>query len=168
MEAAHENGSVGDRGRYAGSDWARRFRQASAAKRRYSTVGNVPGNVEQSDSRGALFDSADRKSAREVDPTKYLESLGFLVMRAGPCDLSATINGREVYRLTKQKEGHWLWCDYEGRTGGDNIDLVQTIEPDIAFHEAIKILMSTGLNQVNKTQSNRDFRDTVDTPEPGF
>jgi len=42
-----------------------------------------------------------------------------------------------VYRVTQQKDGHYVWCDHYGNAGGDNIDLVKEIEPGLGFAEAV-------------------------------
>jgi len=78
----------------------------------------------------------DRQSARELDPTSYLEACGYSVKREGP-HLSIRDNDDEVYRINQKPDGHWLWCDRYGNHGGDNIDLVQEIEPSISFAEAV-------------------------------
>lgn len=42
--------------------------------------------------------------------------------------LSVKAGGDEAYRVTRQQDGRWLWCDRYGNDGGDNIDLVREIE----------------------------------------
>jgi len=108
-------------------DWASRFKQASAAKRRAKSgeLGKPPRVAE-----------IDRQSARELDPTAYLEACGYTVKRQGR-HLSVRYNGDEVYRVTRRRDGRWLWCDRYGNVGGDNIDLVREIEPGTSFAEAV-------------------------------
>jgi hypothetical protein len=74
--------------------------------------------------------------ARQVDPTAYLEAQGYTVTREGR-HLSVSANGDEVYRVTRQQDGHYVWCDHYGNAGGDNIDLVREITPGTDFAEAV-------------------------------
>lgn len=122
--------------RGSGSHWASRFKQASATKRRTKDgeLGNAA--IEQGDARGARVTEPDRQSARQLDPTPYLERVGYTVKREGR-HLSVRLRGDEIYRITQKPDGHWLWCDLYGNHGGDNIDLVQEIEPGIGFAEAV-------------------------------
>lgn len=128
-------------GRDGGSDWASRFRQASAAKRRDAGAGILPGGVGEGDTRGAGIDPADRQSAREINPTAYLENSGFTVKPVGH-HLSVRLGTDEIYRITQQQDGHWLWCDRAGKEGGDNIDLVREIQPGMGFIEAVYQLLA--------------------------
>ncbi|WP_079419714.1 toprim domain-containing protein [Thiomonas intermedia] len=45
--------------------------------------------------------------------------------------------GDEIYRLTQQSDGTWLWCDHLGQQGGDLIALVQDIMPGTSFPDAV-------------------------------
>ena len=58
------------------------------------------------------------------------------------------MGGDEVYRLTKQHGGHWLWCDLYGNDGGDNIDLVREIEGVEGFSDAVYRLVSAPIQPV--------------------
>lgn len=51
--------------------------------------------------------------------------------------LSVKAGGDEVYRVTRQQDGRYLWCDRYGNNGGDNIDLVREIEPGTGYAEAV-------------------------------
>jgi len=51
--------------------------------------------------------------------------------------LSVRAGGDEAYRVTRQQDGRWLWCDRYGNDGGDNIDLVREIEPGTGYAEAV-------------------------------
>ncbi len=51
--------------------------------------------------------------------------------------LSVRAGGDEAYRVTRQQDGRWLWCDRYGNDGGDNIDLVREIEPATGYAEAV-------------------------------
>ncbi len=124
------------RGRDAGSDWASRFKQASAAKRRAADGGLGQRDLEQGHAQGARVAGTDRQSARELDPTAYLEASGYTVKREGR-HLSVKAGGDEAYRVTRQQDGRWLWCDRYGNDGGDNIDLVREIEPGTGYAEAV-------------------------------
>lgn len=123
-------------GRVAGSDWASRFRQASAAKRRNTGTRNLSEGVGEGHNQGTRVDPEDRQSAREIDPTAYLEACGYIVKQDGR-NLSVKASGEELYRVTRQQDGRWLWCDRYGNNGGDNIDLVREIEPGTGYAEAV-------------------------------
>ncbi|MGC9129228.1 MAG: hypothetical protein ACP5GA_10950, partial [Acidithiobacillus sp.] len=43
--------------------------------------------------------------------------------------------------MTRQQDGHWVWCDHYGNAGGDNIALVREIEPGLTFAESVYRLM---------------------------
>lgn len=58
------------------------------------------------------------------------------------------MGGDEVYRLTKKHQGHWLWCDNYGNSGGDNIALVQEIEGIQGFADAVYRLVSAPIQAV--------------------
>ena len=124
------------RGRDAGSDWANHFKQASAAKRRAADGGLGQRDLEQDHAQGARITETDRQSARKIDPTAYLEASGYTVKREGR-HLSVRTGGDEVYRVTRQQDGCWIWCDRYGNDGGDNIDLVREIEPGTGYAEAV-------------------------------
>ncbi|MEB2392960.1 hypothetical protein, partial [Escherichia coli] len=61
---------------------------------------------------------------------------GYTVKREGR-HLSVKAGGDEAYRVTRQQDGRWLWCDRYGNDGGDNIDLVREIEPGTGYAEAV-------------------------------
>lgn len=129
-----------DSGRNAGGnasrEWSSRFRQASAAKRRATDSGLGANGVEQSHLQGTRVDAADNKTAREIDPSAYLQASGYTVKREGR-HLSVRTNGDEMYRITRKDDGRWLWCDRYGNNGGDNVDLVREIEPGTGYAEAV-------------------------------
>jgi len=152
VEAPGDAGSDSDVGRRRGvagtGDWASRFKQASAARRRAAGAGELPQNVAKRDSQGARVDAEDRQSARELDPSRYLESHGFKVVRDGTVGrhLSVRKDDDELYRLTKKHDGRWLWCDLYGNAGGDNIDLVKEIEDVQGFADAVYRLVSAPIH----------------------
>jgi len=122
--------------RVVGVDMLSRFRQASAAKRRNAGTNGVSEHVPQGNAGRARVDSRDRQASRTTDPTAYLEAAGFTVKKEGR-HLSIRVNEDEVYRVTQKQDGHWLWCDRYGNKGGDNIELVQEVEPGTAYVEAV-------------------------------
>lgn len=124
------------RGRNAGGDWASRFKQASAARRRAADGRLGKRDLEQGNAQRARITETDRQSARELDPTAYLEASGYTVKREGR-HLSVRSGSDEVYRVTRLQDGRYLWCDRYGNTGGDNIDLVREIEPGTGYAEAV-------------------------------
>lgn len=141
------------RGRDAIGGWASRFKQASAAKRRAESSGVGERNLEQGIARGTRVDRADRQSARELDPTAYLESWGYTVKREGRHLSIRSSGGDEVYRVTRQHDGHWVTCDRFENGIGDNIALVQELEPGTGFAESVYKL--SGAPSVAKSTSTR-------------
>lgn len=107
--------------------WNSGFKKKSAEKHQLSLPARVP--------------PADVHAARSADPRRYLEKQGFEVKQDGQCHLSVRSGGEEVYRLTNA-DGAWLYCDKHRSEGGDNIALVQAIEPSISFAEAVYSLTS--------------------------
>lgn len=79
---------------------------------------------------------ADRNAARTMNPTAYLNSCGFEVKQEGR-HFSVLRNGDELYRITCKEDGHFVWTDHYGSKGGDNISLVQEIEPGTSFVQAV-------------------------------
>lgn len=124
------------------NDWASRFKQASAAKRRAAEGRLGQLDLEQGYTQGKRVTATDLKLARELNPTAYLEARGYTVKREGR-HLSVRANDDEVYRLTQQQDGHWLWCDRYCNSGGDNIGLVREIETGIGYTEAVYRLSTT-------------------------
>lgn len=107
--------------------WNSRFKKKSAERRQLSLPTRVP--------------EADVQAARSADPRRYLESQGFEVRRDGQFHFSVRLAGQEVYRLTNTS-GVWLYCDKHRSDGGDNIALVQSLEPTLTFAEAVYSLVS--------------------------
>jgi len=108
--------------------------------------------------------AADRQSARQLDPTAYLEGHGYTVRREGR-HLSVRIGGDEVYRMTRRHDGCWLWCDRRGAYGGDNIDLVREIEPGTSYAEAVYRLL--GMPTVLQRPSEPPKRQPPQLPAQG-
>ena len=124
-----------DNRRVTGTDGLSRFRKASAAKRRGAAEQrNTPAISSKS---GTQTKGNILQDFKQIDPTTYLENQGFTVKQEGR-HLSAQINGDEIYRITeKSDDGRWIWCDRYNNQGGDNIDLVQEIEPGTKFTDAV-------------------------------
>ena len=138
VDADPTDGAGRAAGGLGGAGWNARFKQASAARRRAGEAGGMgAGGVEQGDRAGARVAAADRQQARELDPTEYLESRGYQVVKDGVRHRSVRAHGDEVYRLTKKPDGRWLWCDRLGNDGGDNIDLVAELEPGLGYAESV-------------------------------
>lgn len=136
---AADAGPDSSRGRGSGAsvDWSSGFRKASAAKRRATESKTVRSDRGQGDTERNHIAKSDRQSAREIDPTAYLESQGFEVKRDGQRHLSVRLGGDEHYRGTRQKDGHFVWCDLHRNGIGDNIALVRDIEPGTGFADAV-------------------------------
>ncbi len=137
--------SVGDTGPDVGrSDpggaprggWASHFKQNSAARRRAETSAMGGRPVGQVVGTGAKVAESDRVEARTIDPTDYLEAQGFQVIKEGR-HLSVRLHGDEAYRVTRKDDGHWVTCDLFENGIGDNIALVQELEPGTGFAEAV-------------------------------
>lgn len=111
--------------------WNSGFKKKSAEKHQLSLPARVP--------------DADVLAAKAADPRRYLESQGFEVKQDGQCHLSVRSGGEEVYRLTNTN-GAWLYCDKHRSEGGDNIALVQSLEPSLTFAEAVYSLVSESLS----------------------
>lgn len=136
--AGADSGQRNRRG--AGSDWASRFKQASAAKRRAAERDMGGTSLGERNAKRARVDSADRQSAREIDPIPYLERVGYTVKREGR-HLSVRLHGDEQYRGTLKPDGHYVWCDLYQNGIGDNIDLVNEIDPGSGYADAVYRLL---------------------------
>lgn len=51
--------------------------------------------------------------------------------------MSVRMHGDEAYRCTLKEDGHWVTCDRFENGIGDNIALVQTLEPGTKFAESV-------------------------------
>jgi len=85
----------------------------------------------------------ERQQVRSMDPSEYLESQVFEVVREGR-HLSVRFLDVELYRVTQRAEGHWVSCRHTGEGIGDNIALVQALEPGTSFVEAVRKLQGVG------------------------
>ncbi|ACX95224.1 Relaxase/mobilization nuclease family protein [Halothiobacillus neapolitanus c2] len=139
-----ENSTGADSGRdgqrSGSSDWSRRFREASAAKRRTAERGMGGSRLGERNARRASVADEDRQSAREIDPSSYLKTMGFAVKKQGR-HVSVSLNGDETYRGTLKPDGHFVWCDRYENGIGHNIDLVNEIEPGSGYATAVYRLL---------------------------
>ena len=129
--------------RNAAVDWKARFQLASIARRREreaapsrSSERQVATAVRPGPAQNQGLDRAVVATARAVEPTGYLEAQGYTVRREGR-HLSVRSGSDEYYRITQKPDGHWVACDKYGNGIGDNIALVQEIEPGTRFTEAV-------------------------------
>lgn len=51
--------------------------------------------------------------------------------------MSVRLHGDEAYRVTRKNDGHWVTCDKYENGIGDNIALVQELEPGTGFAESV-------------------------------
>lgn len=116
--------------------WASRFKQNSAAKRDAAERGLGRESVGQVFRAREKVAESDRVEARTIDPTAYLESHGYAVIKEGR-HLSVRMHGDEAYRMTRKDDGHWVTCDRFENGIGDNIALVQELEPGTGFAESV-------------------------------
>jgi hypothetical protein len=149
----------GDGRKFSGGDWSSRFRASSAAKRRAATGSGVSVDDGQRNASREEGNRPDHRAHSTVDPTGYLLSQGFEVKKDGQRHLSVRLHGDELYRLTRRDDlgGKWLWTDLHRNHGGDNIALVQEIEPGTKFADAVYKL--SGIEQrapVQRPAPNRD------------
>ncbi|HRE55900.1 MAG TPA: hypothetical protein PLP22_14065 [Candidatus Competibacter sp.] len=86
-----------------------------------------------------LLDTLRIVESKRVDPTIYLEGMGFTVRKEGR-HLSIRAGQDEHYRITQKNDGHWVACDKTGHGIGDNIALVRDLEPSLGFVEAVERL----------------------------
>ena len=121
----------------AGRDWSSGFRRANAAAGKRKQRGTaVAGGVGAVHEQRKKVDPGDRQQAREVDPTGYLEAAGYEVKKEGR-HLSVLNGADEVYRISRTDAGHWVACDHHANGIGDNIALVQHLEPGTGFAGAV-------------------------------
>lgn len=114
------------------SSWNARFKQASARKRDAATANN-----RQSNTGGNRVTEQDIQQARQIDPSRFLEGVGYTVKRDGKKHFSVLIGKDEAYRLTCKPDGTWLWVDNYGTHGGDNIELVKEITGLTGFADRV-------------------------------
>lgn len=103
------------------TSWSARFR----AKNRPIDTDALP-----------LISDREKHLARATSPQEYLESMGYRVRVEGR-HLSIRIKRDEYFRCTLMPEGHWVSCDNYQNGVGDNIALVQHLEPSLGFVDAV-------------------------------
>ena len=126
----------GGAGSPSSGGWASRFKQNSAARRSAAERGLGGESVGQVLRAREKVAESDRVEARTIDPTAYLEAQGFQVIKEGR-HLSVRQHGDEAYRVTRKDDGHWVTCDRFENGIGDNIALVQELEPGTGFAESV-------------------------------
>ena len=126
----------GSAGSPSSGGWASRFKQAAATKRDAAERGLGRESVGQVLGAREKVAESDRVEARTIDPTVYLEAQGFQVIKEGR-HLSVRQHGDEAYRVTRKDDGHWVTCDRFENGIGDNIALVQELEPGTGFAESV-------------------------------
>jgi hypothetical protein len=86
------------------------YRALSARPRAATASGELrASDVGQGDAARTSSAQGDSQPIRTIiDPIPYLLSKGYSVTREGPAELSVKAVGREIYRLTREKNGHWI------------------------------------------------------------
>jgi hypothetical protein len=106
-------------------NWNSRFKIASAAKRR----------GQDTEYRLQPVERHQIQDAKSVDPRALFEKYGLQVKPVGK-QYSIRKGGDELYRSTF-KSGHWVHCDHYGNGIGDNIAMVQELNPGLKFVDAV-------------------------------
>jgi hypothetical protein len=86
------------------------------------------------------FTDQDKARAKSADPADYLEAKGFTVKREGR-HITATLSDGTEIRSTLRPEGRWVSCDKTSNPIGDNIALIQYLEPGLGFQGAMAVLL---------------------------
>ena len=79
-------------------------------------------------------------AARRVNPRAYLESMGYMVIGN---DERGHLVVDNLMRLDRKPEGHWVACDWHGKAIGDNISLIQYLETQKGFSDAVYSLLGS-------------------------
>ncbi|MBU2843944.1 relaxase/mobilization nuclease domain-containing protein [Acidithiobacillus thiooxidans] len=124
-----------DSGSVTVTNWNDRFKKASAAKRRAKE------QKQDSPDRQADYPSL-RDTAHMADLVAYLESIGLLVKKSGVKDW--VVDDR--YRVTQEKDGHFVWCDWAGVDGGDPINFCVK-EMGLSFQQALADLSGSTITK---------------------
>lgn len=91
----------------AGKDWRLRFKQAQAHASRNS-LKKVEAEKQPARKFGvAGVPEIDRRRAHQVDPTSYLQRIGFTVKRWASGSLSVRAGRNEQYRIDLADNGDW-------------------------------------------------------------
>lgn len=75
------------------------------------------------------------------DPSDLLSAWGYRLEHHRD-RLTAYWHGDERYRLTRTPEGIWQWVDRYGNPGGDLLELMRELDPEIGYAEAAHRLLS--------------------------
>lgn len=117
------------------TNWNDRFKKASAAKRR--------AKEQKQDSPDRQVDYPGlRDAAHMADLVAYLQSIGLSVKKSGVKDW--VVDDR--YRVTQEKDGHFVWCDWAGVDGGDPIDFCVK-EMGLSFQQALADLSGSTITK---------------------
>lgn len=108
------------------SAWNVRFKKASAAKK--SKISQPKKRVE----------TAEIQSAKAVDPASFFSFYGYHVKRIGR--QYSIRQGKDEYYRSTWKNGHWVHCDHYRNGIGDNIAMIQHLDPEKSFIEAVYAL----------------------------
>lgn len=77
------------------------------------------------------------EETKKINPIPFLESFGAKIEHHGKHYV--VLLGKEEYRLTKNEEGKWLWCDKYASRGGDNLSFFNEIR-NLSLSETVKLL----------------------------
>lgn len=127
------------------NSWNARFKAASARKRDSATAASGQSNTARD-----RVNQADIQQARQIDPTRFFEQMGYRVKRDGQRHFSIRHGKDEAYRLTCKRDGTWLWLDNRGNAGGDNIDLVRELTGLDQFVDCVYELVSKSSSDFDK------------------
>ena len=121
----------------------------------------------ESNEKRNVVDKSNIRTSRELDPSDCLRLMGFEVKKDGRNHLSVSLNGDEIYRITKKDDGHYVACDKYGNGIGDNIALIQDIKPDLKFAEAVYKLHAYDLNyKFENKNTTQDIDKKIDLKIP--
>ena len=132
-------------GQPANNRWNARFKAASAKKRDSATAASGQSNTTRN-----RVDTSDIQQARQIDPSRFFEQMGYKIKRDGRRHFSVRIGKDEAYRLTQKPDGVWLWLDNRGNAGGDNIDLVKELTGLETFVDCVYELISKSSSDFDK------------------
>lgn len=135
----------GTSGKQSNNRWNARFKQASAKKRDAATAASRQSNTTRN-----RVNNADIQQARQIDPSRFFEQMGYIVKRDGQRHYSIRHGKDEAYRLTQKPDGTWLWLDNRGNAGGDNIDLVRELTGLDQFVDCVYELVSKSSSDFDK------------------
>jgi len=107
--------------------WNVRFKKKSAAKKR-----------KQASYTKQRVQPAEIQSAKKIDPAHFFSKYGYYVKQIGR--QYSIRQGKDEYFRSTWKNGHWVHCDHYGNGVGDNIAMIQHLDPGKSFIEAVYAL----------------------------